>query len=75
MEINLPANTVSVYAFSLCQSSSFIYIVHGLIHSISLGQNTDIIVIVDTYIFSELVKPQQWDHTQYVIQTHVCFHM
>ena len=48
MEINLPANTVSVYVFSLCQSSSFIYIVHGLIHSISLGQNIDIIVIVDT---------------------------
>lgn len=50
MEINLPANTVSVYAFSLGQSSSFIYIVHGLIHSISLGQNIDIIVIVDTYL-------------------------
>lgn len=52
-------------------SSSFIYIVHGLIHSISLDQNIDIIVTVNTYIFNDSVKPQWEDHIQYVIQTHV----
>lgn len=41
MEIGLPVNTVSVYPFPLSQSSSSIYMVHGLINSISLCQNID----------------------------------
>lgn len=44
-------------------------------HSISLDQNIDIIVTVDIYVFNDSVKPQWWGHIQYVIQTHVCFHM
>lgn len=51
------------------QTSSFIYIAHGLMHSISLDQNIDIIVTVDSYVFNDSVKPQ------YVIQTHVCSQM
>ena len=39
MEIGLAVNTVSVYPFPLSQFSSSIYMVHGLINSISLCQN------------------------------------